>query len=185
MIAESSTRTQSEINNRLKETSSPYYVNESLIRLPMNLTAHSQNTSYNNYVNSEQIDPCILHITNKFTRMKSNQDYYTFTKPQKATLKKPSNLNYILMEKVPKKSNQVNTENKKNNNTERCLSDINYISAEKVNFNSNKEKLNKPEAQIEYVMIDKNKTPAIQFSKQQIEKKRMEYVMLQRQANAR
>ena len=89
--------------------------------------------------------------------MKCAPEYYTYTRSKKVTkpILEPSNLNYILMEKVPKVKQT----------SQRSSSDINYIT-------------NKQEAQIEYVMIDKVKTPAAQFSKNQIEKKRMEYAML-------
>ena len=152
-------------NDHTTYLNSPYYVNDNLVRLPLNLSFKvSTHTEYNNYMNSSQnqIDPSILHITNKFSSMTKRK-----TKNPKSLLSETPGLNYVIAEKV------IRTKES---------SEINYIAPKNLQHESSVNKTLKQSQlraqETEYVTIDKEKTPAIQISKKQINDKRMEYAML-------
>lgn len=160
------------------EARSSYYVNDDIVRLPVNLNfLNSNDTEYNNYVNSDLIDPRILAITKKFTKnlsehkadnragqATSTSDYYVPT------------LNYIVPEKMIKPTTGTTMD-------EEGDGEVNYVKQGRLEMITDRAKVTnarlggtkqKAEA-INYVVIDKDKTPAAQFSQKQVDSKRSEY----------
>ena len=193
---------QFEISQRNSNVSSPYYVNDiqSLVRLPMSLSPSSfrDENGYNNYINSEQIDPCILHITKKFNSDYSKKNFYDkvkFNSPlngisssgnsktnkvNAARNNEVPTLNYVIPERILNNglnNNKIEKLEKCNGSNKEKFSELKSID------NSFNDKENDLGNKTEYMSIDLNKTPAIQFSKNQIENKRKEYLMIQKNAN--
>ena len=157
----------SKVNNNQSlqaiDARSGYYVNEDVIRLPVNLNFLATNSEYNNYVNSDLIDPRILAITKKFTKQlkehkTNNMASLNYVIPEKFVVtEKPieNDLNYI-------EQNHLDVLNKKSKNVAKKLDNDKQFDV------------------IDYVVIDKDKTPAAQYSQKQIDNRRMEYQRFQK-----
>ena len=147
---------------------SPYYVNDGIVRLPVNLSfiKRTNSTEYNNYVNNEQVDPCILHIINGNSIQNENLEAKKKSAGKSVPIESHS-LNYVLAEQLIRLNNDHSLLNKSK-----------IAQSEKlVQVSANQEHIEKGgvSCQTEYMVIDVNKTPAIHKSKKLNEKKRLEY----------
>ncbi len=125
---------------------------------------------YNEYVNNIQVDPSILHIANKFNSQNKNKKMTT-----KMNVADSSCSNYVMTQY----KSQLRTPN--TIQEENLLNYVNPVilkrTASEMNSDSDEIK-NDSKLRSDYVSIDMNKTPAAQFSKNQLENKHMEYLML-------
>ena len=152
-----------------RSNTSPYYVNDGIVRLPVNLSfiKRTNSTEYNNYVNNEQVDPCILHIINGNSTQNENLEAKKKSAGKSLPIELPG-LNYVLAEQLIKLNNDHSLLNNKSKISQ---------SEKLVQVSTNQENIKKGgvSCQTEYMVIDVNKTPAIHKSKKLNEKKRLEY----------
>lgn len=159
------------------EARSSYYVNDDIVRLPVNLNfLNSNDTEYNNYVNSDLIDPRILAITKKFTKHLSEHKANNRVGQATSSEYYVPTLNYIVPEKMikPTTGTAMNEEGD---------GEVNYVKQGRLEMiadgaNVTKARVGGTKERVEaidYVVIDKDKTPAAQFSQKQVDNRRTEY----------
>ncbi len=135
----------------------------------------TSNNEYNNYVNNTQVDPSILHITNKFNSQNRNKKISN----NKLSFTDTGSLNYA----TSRYKGHVETATPIATSERQEENLLNYINPSILRSSENQRKSESDQSkdkskESDYVCIDLNKTPAAQFSKKQVENKRMEYFML-------